>query len=289
MTTTGTTKSARGRVRKCTSAKNRGAIKVHGGKHYLARRHIELFPEQIETYVEACVGGGSVYANIHPELYKHAVLNDLDWGTFCLWSTLSHPKSFAQFHATLKTIPYTEEAFINQRDRPVSGPIDWAVKRYCVSRMSRGGMGKAFAWSDRLRGGRPGDLNAWLTALETDLPELHKRLVGDKPVISCYNVIDLLATSLAKTKQNFWYLDTPYLKSTRTAPTVYSHEMSHEDHERFLDGANAAEAKLLICGYRSPLYDDRLARWRRIEFDLPNHSGQQAVKERRIECVWLNY
>lgn len=43
--------------------------------------------------------------------------------------------------------------------------------------MSRGGNGDAFAWSERLRGGKPGDLNGWETRLEM-LPALAQRIAS---------------------------------------------------------------------------------------------------------------
>ncbi len=44
-----------------------------------------------------------------------------------------------------------------------------------------------------------------------------------------------------------------------------------------------------ISHHRHKLYDDMLDGWTRHEFDMPNHSGQGKVKERRVECVWTNY
>jgi hypothetical protein len=50
-------------------------------------------------------------------------------------------------------------------------PLEAAVRFLVRNRFRRGELGKDFAWSDRLRGGQPGDRNAWETIKE-ELPRL---------------------------------------------------------------------------------------------------------------------
>lgn len=66
--------------------------------------------------------------------------------------------------------------------------------------------------------------------------------------------------------------------------------MSEEDHLRFLATCNGLKGKVYISGYRSEMYDDLLpeTRWERVEFDMPNHSGQGEKKQRRVECLWIS-
>jgi hypothetical protein len=42
-----------------------------------------------------------------------------------------------------------------------------------------------------------------------------------------------------------------------------------------------------ISGYANPLYDSVLRDWERVEFSMPNHSGQTRVKQRRVEVLWI--
>jgi DNA adenine methylase len=84
------------------------------------------------------------------------------------------------------------------------------------------------------------------------------------------------------------YCDPPYLKATRTAPDVYAHEMSAQDHIDFLGAVVSCRATVMVSGYDHPLYRDRLAGWACHRFDMPNHSGQGKTKQRRVECLWVN-
>jgi DNA adenine methylase len=79
------------------------------------------------------------------------------------------------------------------------------------------------------------------------------------------------------------YMDPPYLPSTRKRCRVYPHDLSETEHIRLLSFAKTAPAMIIISGYRSALYDDILAEWRRVDFVVGSHSGA------RTESIWMNY
>lgn len=64
----------------------------------------------------------------------------------------------------------------------------------------------------------------------------------------------------------------------------YPAEMSDADHARWLRVAKAINCRVMISGYRSPLYDRELAGWRRVEFEVMTRGGKKAT-----ECLWMNY
>jgi DNA adenine methylase len=193
----------------------------------------------------------------------------------------------------LKELPYTEEIF--QQAKEIMRSPDWAddvdraVSVMVWRRFSRNGLGEDFCWSERLRGKtrpcgpQPGDKNAWETILEM-MPRIAERLQGVKlhhmdaaQVIRRYNSPNTL-----------FYLDPPYPHETRTAPDMYTHEMTAKDHEELLDLILKLRGTVFISGYHCPLYDNRLASWQFREFDMPNHSGQGEKKEPRTEVLWSN-
>ena len=90
------------------------------------------------------------------------------------------------------------------------------------------------------------------------------------------------------TPDTLFYCDPPYVHGTRTAGG-YDHEMSDEGHHNLLCLLRQCKGKVMISGYRSPMYDDLLSRWTRHEFDMPNHAAGGDVKRRMTECVWTNW
>lgn len=86
-----------------------------------------------------------------------------------------------------------------------------------------------------------------------------------------------------KTADTLIYCDPPYVMSTRVHKKIYAYEMTDADHHTLLDALDAHPGPVVLSGYRSALYDDRLPYWRRIEKDVQDQKGQ-----RRSECLWLN-
>jgi DNA adenine methylase len=262
--------------------KLRPPIKRHGGKAYLARRIVALMPEH-RVYVEPFIGGGSVLLNKRPA--DREIAGDLDAGLIRMWWSLQG-ENLAPFLGTLAEMNYDEATFNECESWAKSGFGPMRAVGFIVrNRFSRGGLGKTFAWSDRLRGGQPGDVNAWET-IRAELPAIAERVANVEfhesealPLIWSYDGPDTLH-----------YCDPPYLHETRTARKAYEYEMSREDHVALLHTLMNVEGTFLLSGYRSELYDyaATLGNWHRVEWDLPNHSGQGATKQRRVECLWSN-
>ncbi len=80
------------------------------------------------------------------------------------------------------------------------------------------------------------------------------------------------------------YCDPPYLLSTRGYRVYYPHEWTAEFHSYFLDIALTIPSKVMISGYRSELYDEKLKNWRRVEIVV-----QTRHHENRTECLWMNF
>jgi len=270
-----------------TKKKIRPPVKSHGGKYYLCNWVIDNFPDQYEdlTYCEPFCAGASVFLNKEPS--KSEVIGDIDGGVVCVFKSLrDEPKEFI---TRIKRTRYTERAFKmaqNRSEEEFDDYLDHGVNEYVLRRMSRGGLKKAFAWSDRKRGGKPGDLNAWQTMFD-QLPIIAERVksasVLNKNFIDVFKVWD--------EEDTLFYLDPPYLHSTRTegAENLYEHEMTVEDHLALLHLAKNARGKVVISGYSSPLYNRNLKDWRVKRKSMANHSSQAKVKKRRVEVLWLNY
>jgi DNA adenine methylase len=260
----------------------RSPRKTFGGKSYLARRIVSLFPDH-ETYVETHFGGGSVLLN-KPKSFREIAI-DINADLIHFWRMLRD--YHVDFRAIIEGTPYTETVFNLAKDRAIGDPDEWplhrAVRNLIVNRFSRGGLGKHFAWSDRQRGGKPGDVNAWETIAES-LPDIAERIKDlvllDKDAYHAIRTYDAPST--------LFYCDPPYLHATRTHTKAYDHEMTDRDHERLLAALLGCKGRVFISGYDSPLYRRMLAGWKLHTFNMANHSGQGRQKQRRIECLWEN-
>lgn len=273
--------------------KLRSPLKWHGGKNYLARRIIALMPKH-EVYNEPYAGGLNVLLNKTRATMEFA--SDIHPGLILFWRVVasiddSEDRRYWAMEERLRFNKYSAETFVLAKhfiDYPL-WPLDqidraeYAAFFLMKNRMSRGGLGKDFAWSERLRGGQPGDLNAWQTCI-ADLRNVHARMRG--VTVWCKPAIDQIRdTDSAVTLH---YCDPPYLHETRRTRDAYEHEMSRDQHIELIDTLNRCKGAVLLSGYQSALYETRLSDgWECRFFDMPNHSGQSKIKQRRVECLWF--
>ena len=124
-----------------------------------------------------------------------------------------------------------------------------------------------------------GSVSRWLGAIER-LPEVVQRFqrvqIENSPaeeVICRYDTPDTL-----------FYLDPPYVHSSRGDPSAYQYEMDDSDHEDLAALLHAIRGRAVLSGYRTPLYDALYHDWKRIE-PKKCHS----VKKSRQESLWINY
>ncbi len=82
------------------------------------------------------------------------------------------------------------------------------------------------------------------------------------------------------------YCDPPYLLSTRSCQRdLYNVEMkTEEEHAALLDVLTGLPCLVMLSGYRSALYDERLRSWRRVEFTAYDRQHRA-----RTECLWCNF
>ena len=79
------------------------------------------------------------------------------------------------------------------------------------------------------------------------------------------------------------YSDPPYLRRTRTSKHRYRFDYEEADHVELLELLKGVRCQVMVSGYGSTLYEERLAGWRRVELQVMNHAGV------RTECVWMNF
>ncbi|HUT88715.1 MAG TPA: DNA adenine methylase [Thermoguttaceae bacterium] len=263
-------------------------IKWHGGKHYLARRIVELMPPHVH-YVEPYFGGGAVLLAKDPEGVSE-VVNDIDASLTTFWSVLQSARDFPAFIREIQAVPFSEAEFRDAEEglRSPSTRVELAVAFFVRCRQSLAGRMQEFATLSRrrTRRGMNEQVSAWLSAIE-GLPEVHARL--KRVAILCRDALDVIRQQDGP--ETLFYLDPPYWPDARTAKEVYRYEMTQTQHVDLLKRLSHIKGRFLLSGYRNPTYDRHAAdwEWRRVDFDLPNNAAGGAQKRRMTECVWMNY
>lgn len=267
-----------------------GPLKWHGGKAYLASRLVAMMPPHLH-YVEPFAGGLSVLLAKDPEGVSE-VVNDLNFELTNFWETLKGKDSFAEFIETIRATPFSEVEYCdstNRNDRPRFAPnVEAAIQFFVCCRQSLAGRMDTFAplSRTRVRRGMNEQASAWLNCVE-GLPAVHERLkrvvILSRPAMKCIDSQD--------GPQTLFYCDPPYLHETRSTTGEYAHEMTDTQHFDLLKRLARIEGKFMLSGYRSEMYDADAERfgWRRIDFDLPNNAAGGKEKQRKTECVWMNF
>ena len=81
------------------------------------------------------------------------------------------------------------------------------------------------------------------------------------------------------------YADPPYLLEVRsTRSKIYDCEFgTWFEHQELLEILTGVQAMVMISGYDHPFYNEKLATWRRVEFQGISRGGP------RTEVLWMNY
>lgn len=255
-----------------------------GGKRYLYPWILQHFPSNYTSYnyIEPFCGMASVLLNKQPSNIE--VLSDLDVGITRILNAVKN--ECVRFVHNLNYINYEEAVFSNAKKyiSNITDDFNYAVYEFVIRRMSRGGLKKDFAWSNRERGGLPGEVNAWETIIK-QLPLISQRL--QNVTILNENAFDVIAKH--DSDNTLYYIDPPYVHTSRVAKKIYQFEMTEEDHIKLSESLNNCKGKVCLSGYPSDLYDRLYKNWNIASKEIANHSGQTKVKQRRNEVLWTNY
>jgi DNA adenine methylase len=261
-------------------------LKTFGGKGTasILKWLLANFPSdyRLRRYIEPYGGGGALLLNKSPSIQE--VWNDINRDTYLVFK-------YAQSNALSRVATaggYGEAVFnFYKDDKNFIGAKEWylAEREFILRNMSRSGMKKDFAWSDRLRGGQPGDVNAWNNKLK-NLSQISKRLRN----VGILNEDAITVLRKFNFPDTFTYLDPPYLPITRVSKKVYDNEMTCEQHEELLKFLTTEwKGLFLLSGYDNSLYEKYLKNCIKQEKKTANNAGQTKKKSTRFECIWRNY
>lgn len=269
----------------------RPLLRWHGGKYLLAPWIIQFFPPH-RIYTEVYGGAASVLLR-KPPCYSE-VWNDLDEGVWNLMTQLRLGRA-PDLIAMLRQTPFARREFELSYEGS-KDPMENARRLIVRSFMGFGSDGHNTAVKTGFRsnssksGTTPAhDWSNYPDALEEIAARVMGRDTGKAVMLEHRPALQVLKTH--DTPETLHYVDPPYLPETRSTKSrksgeryhAYAHEMTVDDHCEMLEALSEVSGMVVLSGYPSKLYDDRLRDWRRIDRPALADGARK-----RTEVLWMN-
>lgn len=267
----------------------RAPAKYPGAKSYMVQHIVPLIPPH-DVYVEPFCGMANVLLNKPRSPVE--VINDLSHRVTRFWKVVRDHGE--EFHRRLQLTPYSAVEFGSSVVLDTDDEIEAARKDYVSWRMSFGANGQSFSETiHRVRGksndvakiGFADNVSGYLSAIDLELPRVLERLRGVQ--IICRDALEVIPKWDGR--DVLFYIDCPYVHSTRSCAKLYDHEMNADQHRAMAGVLHACQGKVIVSGYPSQLYRELFADWKAIEIDMAMHAAGGEEKSRATEVLWMNY
>lgn len=237
---------------------------------------VSLLPPH-HSYLEPFFGSGAVLFN-KPRSNIETV-NDLDGNVVNLFEWIKKdPERLA--HEIYWT-PYARQVYEDAFTSEPEDSLRKAVRFYIRLNMGHGFRtnGERVGWKNDIQGRERAYAAVDWVHLPEKIMQAAERLRGvqieHRPAVEVIRRFNSPRVLI--------YADPPYMLGTRHGKQ-YRHEMTDEDHEELLTTLLAHQGPVLLSGYDSALYNNRLQGWHREEA-----MSYTQAKARRTEILWMNF
>lgn len=256
----------------------------YGGKYAHLDFLLPRLPEDAEHFCDVFGGSAAVLINRAPAPVE--TYNDLDSDLVNFFRVL-RGRSASLIRAISLTPFSREELVLACRPEPGLSDLERARRFYVRARQTRTGLAQRSSegrWAHCVltsRAGMAGAVSRWLGAVE-GLPEVAQRLqrvqIENAPALEVIRRYD--------SPRTLFYIDPPYVHSTRGDAAAYGVEMSDDDHRGLAEALNSILGRAVVSGYRGPLYDRLFRGWRRVDDE---ERSCRSVRAPRRESLWMNF
>lgn len=257
----------------------RPVVRYPGGKYKLAKWIISHFPAH-ELYVEPYGGGASVL--MHKPKTKSEIYNDLNGDIVNVFRVLRDPKQAKELERVLRLTPFAYEEY-RKAYEPCEDPVERARRVIFRSFASIGSDG-VFREHSGFRGLK--NYQTTVTAAQewARYPNAIDAFVDRLKYVLIENRDAIHVMKLYDRKETLFYVDPPYLMSTRTTDSVtYTSEMTEQDHIDMATVLHNLKGMIVLSGYQSELYQDLFSDWKLVKKSTTAQNGKS-----RVECLWLS-
>ena len=255
-------------------------LKYPGSKWSLARWIISHFPDNYEkmTYLEPYMGSLAVFFNKRRSAVE--TINDLDGNVVNLFRVMrERPEELAR---AVELTPWSRDEYRLSYQKTGDELED--ARRFLVRMwMAIGAKSSDITgWRNNIKAIN-GNCVQWATKLPVNIIHAAERLKhGDGCLVQIENQDALTLIKRYQRKNVLIYADPPYVMSTRNK-RIYACEMTDKDHIELLNVLDEHPGPVILSGYASELYDDRLKHWMRETHGANAENGQS-----RVEVLWIN-
>lgn len=261
----------------------RAVFRYPGSKWSIAEWIISHFPEGYEkmVYLEPFLGSGAVFFNKRPGAVE--TINDLDDDVVNLFQILrERPEDLKK---AIWLTPYSREEY-DRAFEPCEDSLEQARRFMVRTTQAIGaklGHGKC-GWRNHKQIKIGGTACKWAGITET-IDEAAARLRGSSRNLVQIEKDDALCLiERYNTPDALIYIDPPYVRSTRKSGALYVHEMTDEGQRRLLGLIASSNAKIIISGYDSEMYNEMLKGWS-TDSTMSRTTSTEAAREK----IWMNY
>lgn len=262
----------------------RPLLRYMGSKWRLAPWLLEHLPPH-EIYVEAFGGGAALL--LRKPRSRTEVYNDVDQQLVNLFRLLRSTTA-PEFIRRVSLTPYARDEY-DAAHEPADDTIEQARCLLVRSHMGHGSRGTTSPSPSGFR--QDGTTGSTRVAGEwADMPAALQAIVERLRGVTIDNRPAAEVLAYWDAPNVLHYLDPPYMPETRSVRArqpagyhSYTHELTVDDHLALLEQARGLRAMVAISGYATPLYDDALQDWERLEVVTRAHRNTK-----RTEVLWLN-
>lgn len=256
----------------------RAIFKYPGAKWSIAQWIIGHMPPH-HSYLEPYFGSGGVFFSKQRSAIE--TVNDLDGDVVNLFDWIRRdPERLAE---AIYWTPYAREVYDKAVDayRTETDSFKRAVNFYTKMMMGHGFRTNEIkvGWKNDIQGRQA----AYAAKDWGETPERIRQAAERLRYVQIENRPALEVIKRFNYPNVLIYADPPYLLSTRHGKQ-YHHEMSEADHEDLLQALKAHSGPVLLSGYDSDLYNEKLSDWYRDEITTLDQTASK-----RREVLWMNY
>lgn len=261
-------------------------INWYGGKYYMAKNIIELFPKH-NMYVEGFGGAGHVLFRKTPSPME--VYNDLHKGLYLLFKLLREKNE--ELIKSIQLTPYSREEFIQDKNtwKNETNEVEKVRKFYTEVMQAVAGKGGWCYTKSKSRRGMCQSVSRWLGNIDENLPNIIERLREIQ--IENLDIINLI--DKYDSEDTLFYLDPPYIHDTRSAKKMYDYEMSNEKHIELVNTLIKIKGKVVLSGYEHEIYNKlENEGWKKVyigDYAKRSQKTNEGELDTGSEFVWINY